>query len=39
MISQQNVLSWATFFPLLGLGLIVLFAAIRSLAGLSKNRA
>ena len=37
MISQQNVLSWATFFPLLGLGLIVLFAAIRSLAGLSKT--
>ena len=36
MISQQNVLSWATFFPLLGLGLIFLFAAIRSLAGLSK---
>jgi len=36
MISQQNVLSWATFFPLLGLGLIVLLAAVRSLAGLSK---
>ena len=36
MISPQNVLSWATFFPLLGLGLIVLFAAVRGLAGLSK---
>ena len=37
MISPQNVLSWATFFPLLGLGLIVLFAAVRGLAGLSKS--
>ena len=37
MISQQNVLSWATFFPLLGLGLILLLAAVRSLAGLSKT--
>ena len=37
MISQHNVLSWATFFPLLGLGLIVFLAAVRALAGLSKT--
>ena len=37
MISQQNILSWATFFPLLGVGLIVLLAAIRGLAGLPKS--
>ena len=36
MISQHNVLSWATFFPLLGLGLIVFLAAVRALAGLFK---
>ncbi|MBN1247780.1 MAG: NADH-quinone oxidoreductase subunit M [Anaerolineae bacterium] len=37
MISQQNVLSWATFFPLLGLGLILLLTALRGLLGLSKQ--
>jgi NADH-quinone oxidoreductase subunit M len=37
MISQQNILSWATFFPLLGLGLILLLTVVRQLAGLSKQ--
>jgi len=37
MITQQNVLSWATFFPLLGLGLILLLTVVRQLAGLSKS--
>ncbi|HEX7598915.1 MAG TPA: NADH-quinone oxidoreductase subunit M [Polyangia bacterium] len=37
MISQNNVLSWATFLPLLGLGLILLLTVVRQLAGLSKQ--
>ena len=37
MISQQNVLSWATFFPLIGLAVILLFAAARYFLGMSRH--
>ena len=37
MFTQGNVLSWATFFPLLGAGIIVALTAIRFLASLSKR--
>jgi len=37
MISQQNVLSWATFFPLIGLAVILLFTAARYLLGMSRH--
>jgi NADH-quinone oxidoreductase subunit M len=37
MISQQNVLSWATFFPLIGLAVILLFTAARFFLGLSRH--
>ena len=37
MFTPGNVLSWATFFPLLGAGLIVVLVAVRSAAGLSKQ--
>ena len=37
MISQQNVLSWATFFPLIGLAVILLFTAARYFLGLSRH--
>jgi len=36
MISQQNVLSWATFFPLIGLAVILLLTAARYFLGLSR---
>jgi NADH-quinone oxidoreductase subunit M len=35
--TEGNVLSWATFFPLLGAGLIVALVAVRYFAGLSKK--
>ena len=37
MISQQNVLSWATFFPLIGLALILICTAARYFLGLSRH--
>jgi NADH-quinone oxidoreductase subunit M len=37
MISQQNVLSWATFFPLVGLVVILLFTAARFFLGMSRH--
>ena len=37
MISQQNVLSWATFFPLIGLAVILLFTAARFFLGISRH--
>jgi NADH-quinone oxidoreductase subunit M len=37
MIDQLNVLSWATFFPLIGLGLILVLTVGRLIAGLSKR--
>jgi len=37
MISQQNVLSWATFFPLIGLAVILLFTIARFFLGLSRH--
>jgi NADH-quinone oxidoreductase subunit M len=37
MISQQNVLSWATFFPLIGLAVILLFTAARYFLGMSRH--
>lgn len=37
MISQNNVLSWATFFPLIGLAVILLFTAARYFLGLSRH--
>jgi len=37
MISQQNVLSWATFFPLIGLAVILLFTAARYFLRLSRH--
>ena len=37
MISQQNVLSWATFFPLIGLAVILVLAAARYFLGLSRH--
>ncbi len=37
MISQQNVLSWATFFPLIGLAAILLFTAARYFLKLSQR--
>jgi hypothetical protein len=37
MISQQNVLSWATFFPLIGLAVILLFTAARFFLGMSRH--
>ncbi|MGD0836652.1 MAG: NADH-quinone oxidoreductase subunit M [Polyangia bacterium] len=36
MISQQNVLSWATFFPLIGLAVILLLTVARHALGLSR---
>ncbi|MGC3997316.1 MAG: NADH-quinone oxidoreductase subunit M [Anaeromyxobacter sp.] len=38
MFTTGNVLSWATFAPLLGAALIVVLLALRSLAGLSRQR-
>ncbi len=35
--TEANVLSWATFFPLLGAGIIVLLLALKYAAGLSKR--
>ncbi len=35
--TQGNVLSWATFFPLLGGAIIVVLLALRYLAGISKH--
>jgi NADH-quinone oxidoreductase subunit M len=35
--TEGNVLSWATFFPLLGAGLIVVLLAVKFLTGLSKK--
>src|SRR5512138_1173605 len=37
MISQQNVLSWATFFPLIGLAVILILVAARYFLGLSRQ--
>src|SRR5512147_1505650 len=37
MISQNNVLSWATFFPLIGLAVILLLTAARYFLGLSRH--
>jgi NADH-quinone oxidoreductase subunit M len=37
MISQQNVLSWATFFPLIGLAVILVFTAARYFLRLSRH--
>ncbi len=37
MFSPDTVLSWATFAPLLGAGVIVVLVAIRSLLGLPKR--
>ena len=37
MISQQNVLSWATFFPLIGLAVILLLLAARHFLGFSRR--
>jgi NADH-quinone oxidoreductase subunit M len=37
MISQQNVLSWATFFPLIGMAVILLFTAARFFLGMSRH--
>ncbi len=35
--NQGNVLSWATFFPLIGSGIIVALLAVKSFANLSKK--
>jgi len=37
MISQQNVLSWATFFPLIGLAMILILTAARYFLGMSRR--
>jgi len=37
MISQQNVLSWATFFPLIGMAVILVLVAARYFAGFSRR--
>src|SRR5512141_552974 len=37
MFTQGNVLSWATFFPLIGAGIIVVLLAVKYVAGLSKK--
>ena len=37
MISQHNVLSWATFFPLVGLAVILILVAARYFLGLSRQ--
>jgi NADH-quinone oxidoreductase subunit M len=37
MISQQNVLSWATFFPLIGLAVILILTAARYFLGFSRR--
>ncbi len=36
-MNQHHVLTWATFFPLIGLGLILLMTAVRYMAGLSRQ--
>jgi NADH-quinone oxidoreductase subunit M len=36
-MNEGNVLSWATFFPLLGAGIITLLLAVKYFAGLSKK--
>jgi NADH-quinone oxidoreductase subunit M len=37
MFTQGTVLSWATFFPLIGAGIIILLVALRFFAGFSKK--
>ena len=37
MFTHGNILSWATFFPLIGAGLIVVLLAVKFLAGFSKK--